>query len=108
MKSERFAHSFGVALDETGDHRIFVRFVFGQNESDLESFAVVFVSRGEEIVRFDGNLFEPVNVHRFYRPKKQKQVLDKPLSWPTVQDCISDIQRNWLHYPVQHHERKGL
>lgn len=101
--------SFSEFLDEQKQAKLLVRFVFSQDFSSVESFAVILLvaekEEFKEVVRYDASRFESVNVHEFFWKSPRKRFLDKEVSWDTVEECMGIIRKNRRDYFIRFQER---
>jgi hypothetical protein len=78
-------------------NKLFVRFVFNSDFKEVEEFAVSYLTivdnKPYEVIRYDCNKNEAVNVHYFYHKKPEKRYLDKEKSFSTLEQFIGDIKK---------------
>ncbi len=94
--------SWSEYLDEEKENKLFVRFVFGPNFTEVEEFAVIYLTtineKGYEVIRYDCGKNEAVNVHQFFRKPPEKKYLKREGCFETLEEFIADIRRNWRIY----------
>ncbi|MFH0970845.1 MAG: hypothetical protein V1776_05325 [Candidatus Diapherotrites archaeon] len=97
-------------LDEKKENMVFVRYVFLPNFSNIEQFAVIYLTKEgknwREIIKIDGNPAEAVHIHVSYSDKEKKN-LHKPITWETVEEAVDRIKSHWREYLLQH-QQEGL
>ena len=74
----------------------------------INAFAIILVSeingKKYQIIKFDGDQNEAVNVHYYFRRPVEKKYLAKPINWETVETCLNQIRNNWYMYLSQYKE----
>ena len=96
-------------LDEKKENKIFFRFVFTPDGDGLEEFAVSYWTMIDEkpceIVRYDCSARETVHIHQFFHKPPKKRILDKEISYDTMQEFIKIIEKNWRQYLIKFREK---
>ncbi|PIU21041.1 MAG: hypothetical protein COT15_04410 [Candidatus Diapherotrites archaeon CG08_land_8_20_14_0_20_34_12] len=104
--------SWSEYLDKEMKNKLFVRFVFDPNFKEVEEFAVIYLmiidNKPCEVIRYDCNKNEAVNVHYFYHKNPEKRYLDKEKSFSTLEEFIEDIKKNWRNYQIKYFEKKDI
>lgn len=112
MEWKKREERFEEILDPGEENKIIARFVFTEDYSNPESFAVIYaIKKGEqfvEVIRFDGDQKEEPNKHEFWLNPPKKRYLNKPLDWKTMDDCLYEIEKNWRLYRSRFLETKDL
>ena len=101
VKKDR-QQSFSEYLDEEKNDKIFVRYVFKRDYSEIEEFAVIYLTivdgKTQEVVRYDCAEDEAVHVHHFFYTPSKKRYLNKSKSFETLEYFIEMVKKHWLDY----------
>lgn len=112
MEWKKREQSYSEYLDAEKENKLFVRFVFNLDYSAVESFAVIYLTAVKEefreVVRFDANSVDPVNIHQFYYKPPKKRYLNKPINWETIEELVDTIRKNWHSYRSEYRETINL
>jgi len=102
--------SLSYFLDKGEENKLFIRYVFTQNYSGIEEFAVVYcIIEGKniyEVVRYDCSKREAVHTHKFFCKKPEKRSLEREASFDTMQYFIELIEKNWREYRLKFMEKR--
>lgn len=109
MVFREMQHSWSAYLDKEKQDKIFVRYVFAPDFTEIEEFAIIYLTTiGEktvEVVRYDCCGNEAVNVHKFYCHQPKKIFLNRQKSFDTVLEFMEDIEKNWRIYKARFLEK---
>lgn len=104
----KIEYKFTEYLDDARQNLLFVRFVFFEDNGQIEEFVVSQLvnigGRTEEIIRFDCSAKEPTNVHRFYLNPPKKFYLNEGLGYGALEIFKSNIRNNWHVYRSKYME----
>lgn len=96
-------------LDKEKKNKIFIRFVFSPDGQNIEEFSVSYClmvgEKPQEIVRYDCSAREKLHIHKFFQKQYEKQIIDKEMTYDTMQELVENIEKNWIQYLTKFKEK---